>query len=338
MTFTSGEGEGIFFATTLKTTQLASGIRFFRSTTFALALFAITLSSIAQPQRPRPQNDGPWNRDLVAFDSADGITFTNRRVFVERAGVPCVIRDGSGRLAAVFQWFPSNRPEAFDKVAVVFSTDDGKNWTKLEPIRVANLPEGAQRPFDPTLVLLDDKRLRLYFTCTTPERRTPGIYSAISTNGVDYVFEPGMRFGSDGEATVDPAVVRFGKTWHLYSPVQGPETWAYHATSDDGLNFRTQAEVNVLLRGSWIGNLNVQDDKLCFYGSGGNAGWLANSTNGSRWQIVSQNLRVGGDPAIVKLGEKKFLLIATGENRLNTSRATQPSGPPWNPPAPFRDP
>ena len=41
--------------------------------------------------------------------------------FVERAGVPCVIRDAKQRLGADFQWFPFDREEAFDKVAVVFS-------------------------------------------------------------------------------------------------------------------------------------------------------------------------------------------------------------------------
>ena len=36
-------------------------------------------------------------------------------------GVPCVIRDAKQRLGADFQWFPFDREEAFDKVAVVFS-------------------------------------------------------------------------------------------------------------------------------------------------------------------------------------------------------------------------
>jgi hypothetical protein len=35
-----------------------------------------------------------------------------------------------GRLIAAHQYFPENDPSAFDRVAVRFSTDEGKSWTK----------------------------------------------------------------------------------------------------------------------------------------------------------------------------------------------------------------
>ncbi len=65
--------------------------------------------------------------------------------------MPCVIRDAKQRLVAVFQWFLFDREEAFDKVAVVFSEDEGQTWSKLEPMRVEGLPTQMMRPVDPTV-------------------------------------------------------------------------------------------------------------------------------------------------------------------------------------------
>src|SRR4051812_27524460 len=73
----------------------------------------------------------------------------------------------------------------------------------------------------------------------------PTIHSAISADGVHYTFEPGQRFGVDGEMVVDCAVARLGKTWHLYSPVQGGNGQGYHAVSDDGLTFKRLDNVTI---------------------------------------------------------------------------------------------
>ena len=82
----------------------------------------------AQGRRPPgpPNEQGPWNRDLQRYESHDGRKFERVGTFIERAGVPCVIRDAKQRLVAVFQWFPFDREQAFDKVAVVFSEDEGQ--------------------------------------------------------------------------------------------------------------------------------------------------------------------------------------------------------------------
>src|SRR5688572_7749441 len=189
-----------------------------------ICAFALTTSASAQEERrrenPRPQaNRGPWNSDLVLF-TREGEALGPPRTFVERAGVPCVIRATKDRLIAVFQWFPLHRREAFDRVAVVFSENNGATWSQPEPIVVEGWAERAQRPFDPTLVALADGKLRLYFTCTTPERPLQGIYSAISDDGRTYRFEQGLRFGVEGEKVIDPAVARLGNAWHLYSPIE----------------------------------------------------------------------------------------------------------------------
>ena len=90
-----------------------------------------------------------------------------------------------------------------------FSSDEGRTWTPAEVIRLQGLPKGMRFPFDPTLVPLPDGRVRLYFTSRLPAagEALPAIYSAISDNAVDYVFEPGLRFGIAGRAVIDCAVV-----------------------------------------------------------------------------------------------------------------------------------
>jgi hypothetical protein len=230
----------------------------------------------------------------VIATSADGLAFSDSKPFVERGGVPHVARDAKGRLIAAFQWFPIDRPEAFDKVALRISEDDGKTWGEITPAKFKDLPAGQQRPFDPTLLLLEDGRTRMYFTSTHPDRRTPAIYSAVSTDGLAYTFEPGVRLGVDGEPVIDCAAVRLGKVTHLFSPVQQTSR-SYHAVSDDGLTFKRGDDVSIendddpAARDgrNWLGcALATADGKIRFYGTGTRAnGWSATSADGIRWKL-----------------------------------------------------
>ena len=172
---------------------------------------------------PAPGTAGPWDQDVLVFvvDAEGAVTKT---ATFERAGVPTVSRMKDGRLIAAHQFFPASDPDSFDKVAVHFSSDEGYTWTDSEVIRIAGLPEGMRFPFDPTLVVLPDGRIRLYFTSLHGKRfeeDAPAIYSAISTNGIDYTFEPGTRFGIPGRPVIDCAVVLHKGIFHLYSPDNG---------------------------------------------------------------------------------------------------------------------
>src|SRR5437870_440722 len=97
------------------------------------ALLSVSLIAAAANAQPRPHNlvppavrSGPWDNDLVIATSKDGLSFERATTFVERAGVPHVAADAKGRLIAVFQWFPFDKPEAFDKVGVRISDDNAK--------------------------------------------------------------------------------------------------------------------------------------------------------------------------------------------------------------------
>lgn len=273
--------------------------------------------------RQAPPSDGPWNRDLYMLESSDGLSFGESRLFVERGGVPSVTRDAKGRLIAVFQWFPFDRREAFDRVAVRISGDEGKTWSDPQPIEVKGLPAGYQRPFDPAITLLDDGRIRVYFTSSAgdpgPGRQTQ-IYSGVSSDGVGYTFEPGARFAVEGERAFDCSIARMGKAWHYFSPVAGPEARALHAVSDDGLNFTRLPDITLPEQGaSWIGNPVATEEGLRFYGSGPQGVWSAFSQDGSNWQMEVGTRAQGGDPAVVQRRDGSFLMIVTGQTRAGSA-------------------
>lgn len=229
---------------------------------------------------------------------------------------------------------------------MAISEDEGKNWSTPRPITVNGLPPDFVRPFDPTLTLLDDGRVRLYFTDHPRSNPTPAIYSAISTDGERYQFEPGVRFGVEGERVIDCAVGRIGKTWHLYAPVQNQTGRAYHAVSEDGLRFTRRPDIQLPGSGNWLGCAVTTADGLRFYGTGP-GGWSATSRDGATWKLDPDTRMPGADPGVAPIRDGRYLLIATGPRRADAPTPRPPGfgpaafGPPdalpFPPPGPRRD-
>ena len=294
-----------------------------------------------QPNRNRP---GPWDNDVLVYRTDTGGKVEKLATF-PRAGVPTVARLKDGRLAAAHQHFPADNDADFDKVAVHFSSDEGRSWTDAQVIRLEGLPEGMRFPFDPTFVPLPDGRVRLYFTSLKGRQFNedrPAIYSAVSSNGLDFVFEPGVRFGIKGRPVIDCAVALHDGAFHLFAPDNGAGNnpgvarrdpaeqprggTGYHATSKDGLNFTRQADVQMDGTRRWLGNAQSDGGVIRFFGTGGPGGvWTATSTNGAAW-TVDENFPavMGADPGAVKLKDGGWLLVVTGPPR----EGRQPAGPP----------
>lgn len=286
------------------------------------------------------QSDGPWNRDVIVYRvSASGAV--EKAATFERAGVPTIARMKDGRLIAAHQHFPESDRENFDKVAARFSNDEGRTWTAPQVIRVDGLPEGMRFPFDPTLVPLPDGRVRLYFTGNhgrTFHRSTPAIHSAISADGVNYAYEPGVRFAVEGRMVIDCAVVLHQGAFHLFVPHNGAggppgmeqpddrprEGAGYHATSKDGLNFTRVADVQIEGRRRWLGNAQSDGRLITFYGTGEGMNrnedgrprggfWMATSADGRSWKPVANPPIGGGDPGAVRAREGGLVVVITGE-------------------------
>ena len=108
-----------------------------------------------QPNRNRP---GPWNNDVIVYRTGAGNKVEKLATF-PRAGVPTLARMNDGRLIAAHQHFPADNDLDLDKVAVRFSSDEGRTWSDAQVIQLAGLPDGMRFPFDPTLVPLRDGRV-----------------------------------------------------------------------------------------------------------------------------------------------------------------------------------
>lgn len=311
--------------------HLACGSRLLLALVFAF-------SALAQPDRP-PPGSGPWNNDVVVYRVATNGA-PEKLATLERAGVPTVARLTDGRLLAAHQYFPADRPADFDTVAVRFSADEGQTWTAPEVIRVDGLPRGMRFPFDPALVPLPDGRVRLYFTGNygrTFQDSVPAIHSAISSNGVDYTYEPGVRFAVPERDVIDCAVVLHRGVFHLYAPMQGafprrgerpdpasrpPDGRGLHAVSTNGLDFTRVADVQVEGHRRWLGNAQSDGALITFFGTEdsapgrprqpGGGVWSATSADGVAWEQVRSLPIPGADPGAVKLRDGSWLLLVTG--------------------------
>ena len=294
---------------------------------------------------PAPGTAGPWDQDVLVFvvDAEGAVTKT---ATFERAGVPTVARMKDGQLIAAHQFFPASDPDSFDKVAVRFSSDEGYSWTDPQVIRLVGLPDGMRFPFDPTLLALPDGKIRLYFTSLYAKRfeeDVPAIYSAISTNGMDYRFEPGTRFAISGRPVIDCAVVLHKAVFHLYAPDNGvqdnpntkqkdsppdlsPKPGAgYHATSPDGLTFTRTEDAKIDGSRRWLGSAQSEGEVVTFWGTYQNARppagsgvqqgggvWLASSADGQTWNLLEPPRVDGADPGAVASRKGGWIVVATG--------------------------
>ncbi len=268
------------------------------------------------------QSSFPWQNALIMVQSNDGINFNSPAIFQDSSGVPCVIHWKSDTLVAVFQWFRQPNPSpTWDRVAVKFSYNNGTNWTTPTPIVVNNFPSNYQRPFDPTIVVTPDKKIRIFFSSSDGMIGGPEIintYSALSTDGINYNFEPGARFDHPTNRVIDPAATIFNGTWQYTAPIGAPQDGAYHCTSADGLAFTPLANIPSDNTHNWTGNLLVDGGQLRFYGSGPQI-WYKTSSDGLVWNAFVNTNVMGGDPGVVKLSNGKYIMIYVGPPNIVTS-------------------
>ncbi|MBL0127844.1 MAG: hypothetical protein IPP83_10405 [Flavobacteriales bacterium] len=260
----------------------------------------------------------PWERPLMIAWSNDGITFDPPSVFQDSSGVPSGIRWHGDTLIAAFQWFRQPNPSpSWDRVAVKFSYDNGASWTMPTPIVVNGLPPNYQRPFDPTLALLGNDSLRIYYSSSAGMPMgldsTVNTYSAASADGIHYQFEPGARVDVVDHAVIDPAVIQFGPGWHYLAPAGPPQAGAYHYLAPDGITFNAVPVIPSDAQHNWTGNYMVNSPtELRFYGAGQNGIWYNSSPNGGVWNgYVPTNIQ-GGDPSVLRVDTDTYLMVYVG--------------------------
>ncbi|NBV14646.1 MAG: T9SS C-terminal target domain-containing protein [Sphingobacteriia bacterium] len=261
----------------------------------------------------------PWNNPLRIATSSDGITFSTPTIFQDSAGVPSVVAWKGDTLVCVFQGFKAPiGSSTWDRVSVKFSYDKGITWTASQPIVMQNFPTAYQRPFDPTLVVLNQDSLRLYYSSSNgiPTFGADSIintYSAISTDGIHYTFEANPRVDEPISKVIDPAVIYYNNSYHYLAPAGSPAQGAFHYVSGDGLDFSKVLDIGSDNQHNWTGNYMVNSPaELRFYGCGSNTIWYNSSSNGGVWNGYVPTNIIGGDPSVVKTDSQQYIMIYVG--------------------------
>jgi hypothetical protein len=184
---------------------------------------------------PNARGDGPWVTRTMLATSTNGLDFQRLQFALsDQSGAPSVIIDHEQRARVYYVDFGNGNVLA---CATQKAAGNLTNWL-YQRVNVAGLSKQYRRgPVDPCVVTLSNHSYRLFFVHAAP---TPAIYSAISTNGIDFTKEEGVRFGGS-EHAFNPLVLETRDTWLLWCGAGG----RFFAHSQEGLNFTSTGEFRV---------------------------------------------------------------------------------------------
>lgn len=250
--------------------------------------------------------NGPWSTRIVLATSTDGLSFTSTgEVLTDQAGVPDLVVDPDKRLRCYYIDWPNGN------VVAVAIQKAPHTWVyKRVRIKGALPKPPASDPVDPTVVLLPDKRYRLYYMQGAGGMGRQAIYSAISTDGVNFTREPGVRFTPPDGKVFDPMVLKTASGWSLWT---GPDG-AYSASSRDGLAFTSKGAFTV--GGSrfmtWAATAAPGGGYRIFGNAVGARGQMsasAFSTDGTTWRLEPGTRLAGAsDVGVAALGAGHWVM------------------------------
>ncbi len=218
---------------------------------------SVDTSKLLEP-KDTPPNSGIQDHSLFFAVSEDGDNWERspKGSILKTASVPNLLllaKDvgdfKAGTLISHFVDASEIDDGGEERIGYITSEDEGATWSDLEIITLDDLPEDFI-PVDPSVVQLEDKRLRLYFfdaaanvNLLKGETADSTFYSAVSEDGETFTFE-GEIYSSDVSIITDPEVFWFEDSWLLYNPAfvknkpWGPgEGQIQISKSKDGTNF-----------------------------------------------------------------------------------------------------
>ncbi|MCX7750946.1 MAG: hypothetical protein N2320_05360 [Candidatus Bipolaricaulota bacterium] len=207
--------------------------------------------------QPAPGSDPAWEDRVYVATSPDGLVWFPGALLADRASVPEVIYTSRGEFWAYWVDFSQPSGPSTSRIGVARSPD-GARWEKLGVATFSGLE--AFVPVDPDVVELPDGRIRMYFLGSPVPPGGNTVYSAISTDGLHFVLEPGPRFRAP--EIFDPSVVRLPDgRYRMYLNQNGDIT---SATSSDGLRFIADPGVRIP-RGGVPGAIVLPDGTVRLY-------------------------------------------------------------------------
>jgi hypothetical protein len=231
----------------------------------------------------------PRYSHLYSAISDDGLNWKQEgEVLIKAISVPDIVKLEKGyRLYFV--------DGIIDTANCAFS-EDGKKWA-FERFRL----NSSIRVLDPNVVRLEDGRYRLYFDEGFRDpfnRRNSGLLSAISSDGVNFEMEEGVRFN---EPTVaDPEVLKMGDTYRLYYPSDEPGKIKTAISYDGGFTFKKESTLSLQNAGASFEIIPVEAGWRIYYNSLEGMS-VAFSSDGLDWRFEKTLGFEGANPAVVRL-------------------------------------
>ncbi len=249
--------------------------------------------------------DGPWNHRLLIATSKDGISWQKlNAILADQASVPDVIVDRDGNVRVYYV-------DNYNRGIVVAISNNLKNWSY---IKVKGIPSEW---VDPSIVILPDGRFRLYASYMA-EGGQNKIVSAISTDGIHFNVEDGVRYESN-ETITDPEVIYANSKFVMYvqeNIYQLERSSVVMLTSDDGLTFKYEGKVDVEgfvpciieYENGYRIYLHTEDFSIVTYFSKDLKNW-ENPINVLKGEESSIDRYGVVNPAVTKLPDGSYLMI-----------------------------
>lgn len=263
---------------------------------------------------------GPVNDQVYYSISADPARFPTGTKIADHASVPDVVQLNQdvgnykkGDLLIYFVDFASpTRPDSTN-ISVIDSSNNAQTWSQRTSIKIANRAYKGVTA-DPAIVQLLDGRLRLYVFGSELSNGDPAqqksphrIYSAVSSDGINFNLEPGYRV-QDNQLT-DPDVILWRNQWYLYYSGIGLQL----LISNNGLDFTRQA---LGASTNDIGGVPAAlplPNGVRLYGCGkvGQGIQTGFASDGINFTKDGSNIVAGGvcDPSVIKLANGQYLMV-----------------------------
>ncbi len=186
------------------------------------------------------------NKGVLSAISNDGMTFTKEPGARISPGTgfetivcdPTIVNLLDGKIRMYYKGANSQKPGPGQSIHKIYSaiSSDGLAFQK-EGLRIDSETNGDNGWASvPDAIVLPDGRVRIYYV--TASGMEHGIGSAISSDGLDFAKEPGIRIPN----LVDPALVIIGDKYVLFAAsiderFGGVPKGIYYTESSDGLDF-----------------------------------------------------------------------------------------------------
>lgn len=266
-------------------------------------------------------NQGPYNDKISFATSPDLLNWTaSNKILAEHASVPDVVLKDKTLYTYFVDVTTDGVPE---KLGLIKSTDNGQTWSKKQIVKIDGV--GEKVPVDPNAYLLPDGKIRLYFfdieASRSGQAETNKIYSAVSSDGLNFKMEEGTRF--EYANIFDPCVIKVGDTWRMYvgNNVSDTEIKIISATSPDGLKFEYEG---VAAENATVPYVYTDGSKYYLFTAGID---IWSSIDGKTFTKLPESFKsegkIAADPSVIKLPSDSYLMVYKTKDA-----STSPTQPP----------